>query len=168
MNFSEAENLHRGQTLYHVREKNSDGSALRVRVNGRVRTWRRSPGKIQIPTKYGMYDSHTIDERELGQWTLEEPERVVVKRERKKKESHREARQVYPGMPPTQKEYEKARDEKYDLRESSPLLEGEEKCPECGGEGCTNECERGHRYCLATYGASCPRCSEEWVKDIGQ
>ncbi len=35
-----------GTTIYHVTLTNSDGSALRAMVNGRVRLWKRSPERL--------------------------------------------------------------------------------------------------------------------------
>lgn len=46
-----------GQTLFHIRQKNSDGSRLRAKVNGRVQIWKTRPNDFRIPMKYGMYQS---------------------------------------------------------------------------------------------------------------
>jgi hypothetical protein len=32
------------------------GGAVRVKVNGAVKRWKREPGRIEIPVKYGMYE----------------------------------------------------------------------------------------------------------------
>lgn len=52
------EELHRGQTLYHVTGRNRDGTALQVRVNGKVKLWENNPKYFIVPTKHGMYGPH--------------------------------------------------------------------------------------------------------------
>ena len=42
----QAKALKRGDTLYHVTNRNADGSPQRWKVNGMVRTWVRSPGRV--------------------------------------------------------------------------------------------------------------------------
>jgi hypothetical protein len=50
-----------GDILYHVSERNADGTALRVRVNGKCRTWKRKyPGRWELPVKYGLKTCLTI------------------------------------------------------------------------------------------------------------
>jgi len=60
-------------------EKNADGTAVRWRVNGKVKTWKTRPGEFKIPVKHGMYDYGYITEKNLHmfhlngscrQWTL--------------------------------------------------------------------------------------------------
>lgn len=46
-----------GQTLFHIRQKNSDGSRLRARVNGKTKTWKTRPNAFEIPMKYGFYNT---------------------------------------------------------------------------------------------------------------
>lgn len=36
------------------------GFMARVRVNGRVKTWKRDPSRIEIPVKFGMYDAFRV------------------------------------------------------------------------------------------------------------
>lgn len=55
--------------LYHRTARNADGSALRVRLNGRVRTWKRDAARIEIPVKYGLYGYHTLTARDLSDWS---------------------------------------------------------------------------------------------------
>lgn len=49
-----AVSLKHGTTLYHTELKNKDGTALRCRVNGKAKTWRRRPFDFQLPVKYGL------------------------------------------------------------------------------------------------------------------
>lgn len=37
----------------------------RLKVNGKVKTWKRSPEKVQIPYKYGLYDYGYVLETDL-------------------------------------------------------------------------------------------------------
>jgi len=73
LTFADALALHHGQTLHHAELKNSDGTPLRVRVNGKVRTWKRDPQRIEVPCKHGLYDYYTLDQHdiELRRWLLD-------------------------------------------------------------------------------------------------
>jgi hypothetical protein len=69
MKREEALTLSVGDTLYHGELRQAGGKMpLRVRLSGRVRTWKRDPNRIEIPVKHGMYESYTITERDLGKW----------------------------------------------------------------------------------------------------
>jgi hypothetical protein len=61
----QAKNLQVGQILYHVRHRNADGSPQRWKVNGQVKTWKRSPEQVQVPLKHGMYAYGTLTESDL-------------------------------------------------------------------------------------------------------
>ena len=41
-----------------------------VRVTGNVKTWKRSPERVQVPVKYGMYESSYITEHNLDDFHL--------------------------------------------------------------------------------------------------
>ena len=67
-----------GDWLYHRTKRQAGGrEPLRVRVSGSVRTWKRDPTRIEVPTKWGLRGHHVITERELPDWyaTPEEVER---------------------------------------------------------------------------------------------
>ena len=68
----QAKNLKLGQTVYHVTNKNADGSKQRWRINGKVKTWKRSPEKVQIPIKHGLYSNDYITEQNLNFISIEE------------------------------------------------------------------------------------------------
>ena len=53
MTIEEAKQLCGGE---HVSFIANDGTARYVKVNGRVRTWKREPGRVGVPVKYGMYE----------------------------------------------------------------------------------------------------------------
>jgi hypothetical protein len=54
----------------HIWFKSLDGTARRAKVNGKVRTWKRDPGRIEIPVKYGMY--------EYGVFSASDIDRILI------------------------------------------------------------------------------------------
>ena len=72
--FEQARNLKPGQTIYHVEHKNTDKTPQRWHVNGKVKTWKTEPCRIQIPIKHGMRDYDYITERDLHLIALNESE----------------------------------------------------------------------------------------------
>lgn len=48
-------------SLSYVWIKTLTGDARQVKVNGRVRLWKRDHARIEIPFKYGLYEYGTID-----------------------------------------------------------------------------------------------------------
>jgi hypothetical protein len=61
----QAKSLSPGTILHHVQFKNKDKSPMRWRVNGKPKTWKRSPERVQVPIKHGMYDFDYLTERDL-------------------------------------------------------------------------------------------------------
>lgn len=80
MTLQQAQNLIIGQTLYHVTNRNADGTPQRWRVTGRVKEWKRSPGKISIPIRYGLYSNDHLTENSLGFLVLSEEEAYAIER----------------------------------------------------------------------------------------
>ena len=76
---NQAKKLRHGQTLYHLKHKNVDGTAQRWRVNGKVKVWKRNPEKVQVPIKHGMYAYDYLTENELKLVSLTEPKRLKKK-----------------------------------------------------------------------------------------
>ena len=76
----QAKQLNYGDMLHLDNYKNADGTPARLRVNGKVKTWKRDPKRIKVPVKHGLYNygevtngsyegnsiSFTIDEVSLG------------------------------------------------------------------------------------------------------
>lgn len=54
----------------HIMFLSTDGTARSVKINGKVRTWKRSPERIEVPIKYGLY--------EYGTFTLGDIERILI------------------------------------------------------------------------------------------
>lgn len=60
-----AKTLTHGEIVYHRTQTNSDQSPQRWKINGRVKLWKRSPDRIQIPIKHGLYSYDYITESDL-------------------------------------------------------------------------------------------------------
>jgi len=54
--------LRHGQTLYFRLETGSDRLPRRVRVTGKLKTWKTRPGDFRLPVKHGLYYSFYITE----------------------------------------------------------------------------------------------------------
>ncbi len=63
MTLEEAKMLNYGDHIWFLA---NDGSARRIKVNGRPQLWKRSPHKIRVPVKYGMYETGQFYEHDFG------------------------------------------------------------------------------------------------------
>jgi hypothetical protein len=71
MNFEEAKNLRRGEIIHHASLKNRrDGTPQRFKVNGKVKLWKRTPGRIRVPLKRGLHEHGYLTETNLGDFVL--------------------------------------------------------------------------------------------------
>ncbi len=52
----QAKNLKHGDILLSVLRTNANGTPQQWRVNGKVKRWKRDPGRIKVPVKHGLYD----------------------------------------------------------------------------------------------------------------
>ena len=73
MTLTEVKRLRSNQTVWVKGEYNADGTAMRVRVTGKVQTWKTRPSEVQVPVKHGMYESLYITHRNMSDFTLKEP-----------------------------------------------------------------------------------------------
>lgn len=48
----------------HVYARAKCGCFLRVKVNGKPKTWKRQPMKVRIPYKYGIYEYGYLTEKD--------------------------------------------------------------------------------------------------------
>ena len=71
MTLNEAKNLRAGDMVYHVWKKNADGTPMWARVTS-VKTWKRSPERLELRVKHGLYDYAMFNENELDQLTTKE------------------------------------------------------------------------------------------------
>jgi hypothetical protein len=51
---------------------NARGTCADFRVNGAVRTWKRSPERIRVPLKHGMYEYGAITQHNINLVHLKE------------------------------------------------------------------------------------------------
>lgn len=66
----QAKELKPGQMVHTPVWTNSDGTPQRWRVNGQPKTWKRSPERVQVPLKHGLYDYGYLTENELDLFEL--------------------------------------------------------------------------------------------------
>ena len=60
-------------TFYHKTLRNSDGSAVRCRSNGRCKVWKTRPDEFQLPVKYGLKQCFYITHRNCHEWCEDDP-----------------------------------------------------------------------------------------------
>ena len=70
----EAKALQYGEILYHVGNKNADGSPQRWKVNGKPKTWKTRPNEVRVPVKHGLRDFDYLTQDELSLVCLDEDE----------------------------------------------------------------------------------------------
>ncbi len=63
MTLEEAKLLTYGEHIWFI---SNDGSARRVKINGRPQVWKRAPWRIRVPVKYGMYEYDEFREHDFG------------------------------------------------------------------------------------------------------
>jgi len=61
----QAKALKHGDILHHATNKNADGTPQRWKVNGEAKVWKRNPGRVKVPLKYGLYCYDYLTEKEL-------------------------------------------------------------------------------------------------------
>lgn len=54
-----------------------NGMARTAKVNGKVRTWKRDPNRIEIPLKYGMYEYTIFTASDIGRVLIPIHSRVL-------------------------------------------------------------------------------------------
>jgi hypothetical protein len=59
--------------IYHIAESIKRGHAVRVRANGKCKTWKTRPAEFRLPFKYGLYGHGYIDETNAGEFTVARP-----------------------------------------------------------------------------------------------
>ena len=71
LTLADISNLSHRSILCHKVLKNKDGSALRCRINGKIKTWKTRPGEFQVPVKHGLRDCFYINQNTISDWYLE-------------------------------------------------------------------------------------------------
>jgi len=65
LTLEKAKKLKHGDIVYHKHNKNADNTPQRWKVNGKIQLWKRSPNKILIPVKHGLYSYSYITFKDL-------------------------------------------------------------------------------------------------------
>ena len=50
----------------HITALANNGQSRTVKINGKVRTWKKDPNRIEVPYKYGMYEYGIFDASDIG------------------------------------------------------------------------------------------------------
>lgn len=74
----QARNVSHHDIFYSTWDTNADGTPVRWRVNGKVKTWKRSPERVQIPVKHGLYNYGYITELMLEDFCLDESDAQAI------------------------------------------------------------------------------------------
>jgi len=61
-----------GAVLHHTVLKNADGTPLRARKTGSVKTWATRPNDFRLPMKHGLKQCFYIDQNNAYLWVLPE------------------------------------------------------------------------------------------------
>lgn len=77
----DAKNLGHGTIIYLKDYTNADGTPQRFRINGRVKRWKRTPDKISVPIKRGLWEFSYLTNADLDDFTLTEEEAIKATRE---------------------------------------------------------------------------------------
>ena len=56
--------------FWHRFLRNADGSPVRCRKTGQMKTWKRDPFAFRMPVKYGLKESFYLDPNTIGEWCL--------------------------------------------------------------------------------------------------
>ena len=65
------EQLKTATRFEHITKKNADGTPLRCRANGQLKTWKTREEDFKLPVKYGMYEYFYITPDNAHDWVLE-------------------------------------------------------------------------------------------------
>lgn len=65
-----SENVGANSELWHRTARNSDGSPVRCRVNGKVKLWKTRPTEFRLPVKYGLRECFYLTHRNAAEWTV--------------------------------------------------------------------------------------------------
>lgn len=71
MNLKQAKQLNQGDMIYHITKTNADNTPMRAKVTS-IKTWKRSPDRVEVRVKRGLYDYATFTETDLDQISISE------------------------------------------------------------------------------------------------
>ena len=73
----QAKKLEIDTIIYHISNKNADGTRQRWKVNGKVKLWGRNPNRIRVPIKHGLYSYDYLTEDNLDMFKLDGDKMIV-------------------------------------------------------------------------------------------
>ena len=65
MDLQKAKGLKAGEYVHRPDRLNADGTPMRAKVTS-VKTWKRSPDRVEVRIKRGLYEYARFDETEIG------------------------------------------------------------------------------------------------------
>jgi hypothetical protein len=77
LTIEQAKSLSVGTVLLWTGGRNADGTFQRWKVNGQPKTWKRSPDRVRVPLKRGLYQYAYLDEANLHEFLLVENPHAV-------------------------------------------------------------------------------------------
>ena len=66
----QAKALKPGDIIHQDGMVNADGTPRRWKVNGQPKVWKRSPGRVRVPLKHGLYNYDYLTEDYLDKVSL--------------------------------------------------------------------------------------------------
>ena len=62
------EDIQAGHEFWHRLVPNADGTPVRCRKAGKLKTWKSRPQDFKLPVKYGLKNSFYITPENIGEW----------------------------------------------------------------------------------------------------
>lgn len=66
----QAKALRPGMVLHHATKRNADGTPQRWMVNGQPKVWARTPTRVYVPLKHGLYTYDCLTENTISMVNL--------------------------------------------------------------------------------------------------
>lgn len=80
---SQAESISYRDEIYSLKSSDSRGFPHRIRVNGKLKTWKRDVERWELPVKFGLRDAFTLSPYNAADFTLDHEEAEAAAAERK-------------------------------------------------------------------------------------
>lgn len=62
--------IERNSEFWHRYERNADGTPIRCRKSGQLKTWKTRPGDFRQPVKYGIKNSFYLTPANIAEWCI--------------------------------------------------------------------------------------------------
>ena len=56
--------------FWHRSQRNADGTPVRCRVNGKLKTWKTRPGSFRLPVKHGIKRCFYLTPENITHWSI--------------------------------------------------------------------------------------------------